>query len=269
MHFENVRKLKFARFTIVKLYKCLPSYLRVLGVNMGKKAVRIRDEKDFEEKKRLEEERKKQKEKPKPAKKIAVARGIVRILETDMDGTKKLSAALLRIRGIGHGLASAVPQVAGMDGSALVGNLSEQQIEHLEEVIKNIYKHVPSHMVNRRRDITTGEDRHVVESELALARKTDIDFMKKIRSYKGVRHELGLPVRGQRTRSSFRTGMIVGVARKAAKEAAKKAEPAGAAPAAGAPGAVAPAAPGAKAAPGVAKAAQPAEKKEEKKEEKK
>ncbi len=230
-------------------------------LSVGKKAVRIRDEREIEAKKKLEEEKKKQKEKPKPAKKIAVARGIVRILETDMDGTKKLSAALLRIKGIGHGLASAVPQVAGMDGDALVGNLSEQQIEHLEEVIKNIYKHVPSHMVNRRRDMATGEDRHVVESELALARKTDIDFMKKIRSYKGIRHELGLPVRGQRTRSSFRTGMIVGVARKAAKEAAKKeAVPAGAAPAAAAK-------PGEKAAP-VQQAAQPVGK-EEKKEEKK
>lgn len=227
---------------------------------MGKKTVRIRDEKEFEEKKRIEEERKKLKEVKKPLKKLAVARGIVRICETDLDGTKKLSSALLRIKGIGHAIAAAVPTVAGIDGNFLVGNLTEQQVEHIEDVIKNIFKYVPSHMLNRRRDIATGEDRHFVESDLTLTRKFDIDFMKKIRCYKGVRHELGLPVRGQRTRSSFRTGIIVGVARKAAKELVREKKEKPAEKAAAPKEAAKPAAP---ATP--ASAAKPTEKKEEKK----
>src|SRR2546422_6033274 len=45
--------------------------------------------------------------------------------------------------------------------------------------------------------------------------------MKMIRSYKGVRHETGQKVRGQRTRSNGRTGLTVGVTKKAALEAAK------------------------------------------------
>jgi hypothetical protein len=44
-----------------------------------------------------------------------------------------------------------------------------------------------------------------------------------MRAYKGVRHELGQPVRGQRTRSSFRTQKTVGVARKKVVAAAKAA----------------------------------------------
>ena len=41
--------------------------------------------------------------------------------------------------------------------------------------------------------------------------------MKKIKSYKGMRHAYGLPVRGQRTRGNFRKGVTVGVMKKAAK----------------------------------------------------
>ncbi|HDD46536.1 MAG TPA: 30S ribosomal protein S13, partial [Candidatus Aenigmarchaeota archaeon] len=47
--------------------------------------------------------------------------------------------------------------------------------------------------------------------------KLDINFMKKIKTYKGIRHALGLPVRGQRTRSSFRKGRTIGVKRKEKK----------------------------------------------------
>ena len=54
----------------------------------------------------------------------------------------------------------------------------------------------------------------MTSSELTFAVKSDIDSMKKMRCYKGIRHELGQPVRGQRTRSSFRTGGIVGVVKK-------------------------------------------------------
>lgn len=60
--------------------------------------------------------------------------------------------------------------------------------------------------------------------------------MKMVRSYRGVRHERGQKVRGQRTRSNGRTGMAAGVIKKTAREAAaasgKEAPSGGAAPAA-------------------------------------
>jgi small subunit ribosomal protein S13 len=53
--------------------------------------------------------------------------------------------------------------------------------------------------------------------------REDIDLMKRIKSYKGVRHEFGYKVRGQRTRSTGRKGAVVGVARKKiAKEKERK-----------------------------------------------
>ena len=69
-------------------------------------------------------------------------------------------------------------------------------------------------MLNRRKDPVTGEDMHLSESDLTMGVRQDIEFLKKIRAYRGIRHELGLPVRGQRTRSSFRKGRTVGVQRK-------------------------------------------------------
>jgi small subunit ribosomal protein S13 len=51
-----------------------------------------------------------------------------------------------------------------------------------------------------------------------MALREDLNRLRKTRSYRGIRHELGLPVRGQRTKSSFRTGRTIGVSRKKAKE---------------------------------------------------
>jgi hypothetical protein len=95
--------------------------------------------------------------------------------------------------------------------------------------MKNPLKYgIPRYMLNRRIDPVTGEDMHLISSQLRFIVKSDIDAMRKMRSYKGIRHELGLPVRGQRTRTSFRGGRAVGVAkkkeeRKAARKEAPKA----------------------------------------------
>jgi small subunit ribosomal protein S13 len=85
-----------------------------------------------------------------------------------------------------------------------------------------------------------GESPHYIGPDLDTRRRDDINQMKMIRSYRGVRHERGQKVRGQRTRSNGRTGMAAGVLKKAAKEAAAaagKEEAAPAAPAAAAPAA--------------------------------
>ena len=253
---------------------------------MGKNVSKVKDESRLEEKKRVEQERKEHSAKREAQKKqIEGVRGIVRVCETNVDGTRKIKQALLKVKGVGYALANATPKMSGF-GNVRIGSLTDEQLENLEDVIKNPVKYgFPAHMVNRVRETFTGESHHLVESELTLAVKTDIDFMKKIRCYKGVRHEIGQPVRGQRTRSSFRTGMQVGVTRRGAAAPAKAAEGApapagkGVAPAAGAKpavggtkpaaGAVAGKAPatGAKPAAGapIAKSAAAPAKKEEKK----
>jgi len=168
------------------------------------------------------EKRKGKKEKEKPEKKperkrkvIEGIRGIVRVAESDIRGEIKIGVALLKVKGIGKSLSRGIAIAAGLDTEAMIGSLNDEQLKKLEEVIKDPIKYgVPFHMVNRRRDPATGEDRHLVSSDLRFTNKGDIDFMRKIRVYKGIRHELGLPVRGQKTRSSFRKGKRVGVMKK-------------------------------------------------------
>ena len=84
-------------------------------------------------------------------------------------------------------------------------------------------------MVNRPMDWESGLDFHAYGSEWEIRVRDDVNRMKMIRSYKGVRHETGQKVRGQRTRSNGRTGLTVGVTKKAAlaAQAAAKAEEGG------------------------------------------
>ena len=60
-------------------------------------------------------------------------------------------------------------------------------------------------MKNRRLDIETGKTSHLYGADLEITKEFDIKRLKKIKSYKGIRHSFRLPVRGQRTKSHFRT----------------------------------------------------------------
>jgi len=174
-----------------------------------------------DEKEDFKKEKPKEKKPEKKRKTIEGVRGIVRVSEIDLDGNKKLRNALLGVKGIGKSLSKGIVIASGLDAEALLGSLTEEQIKKLEEVIRDPGKYgIPYHMLNRRFDPSTGQHMHLVSSKLSFAIRSDIDFMKKIKCYKGVRHELGLPVRGQRTRTSFRKGGIVGVAKIRLKQGA-------------------------------------------------
>ncbi|RLJ00136.1 MAG: 30S ribosomal protein S13 [Candidatus Aenigmatarchaeota archaeon] len=142
---------------------------------------------------------------------------IVRIGETNIDGNKGIARGIMSIKGVSFMFANAVSKVSGFENKK-IGELSEDELKRLEDIILNPTKYgIPSWLLNRRRDMSTGEDKHLTASQLQLTTKLDINFMKKIKTYKGIRHALGLPVRGQRTRSSFRKGRTIGVKRKEKK----------------------------------------------------
>lgn len=140
---------------------------------------------------------------------------IVRIKRMDLHGESRVFHALSKIKGIGSNMAKAIASVAGMGGNRRIKDLSEGDIKKLEEIIDDPAKHgVPVRMVNRRRDYDSGKDKHVSGSDLTMSVRDDINRLKRIRAYRGIRHEYGLPVRGQRTKSSFRKGAGMGVSRK-------------------------------------------------------
>ncbi len=148
---------------------------------------------------------------------------IVRVLNTDLDGYKKVPYALAGIEGVGINLGYAVARSLGIDPELRLGQLSEQQIGQIEDCVKNPAKYgIPSWMLNRRNDIATGKDLHLVGPDLDLAIREDIQREMRIRSWRGVRHSFGLKVRGQRTRTTGRKGGPIGVVRRAMEAAAKE-----------------------------------------------
>ncbi len=151
-------------------------------------------------------------------------RKIVRILSTDIDGVLPLERALRKIKGISFMFARSTCIAMNIDGKKKVGMMGEQEIRAVEEFIRN--PKLPAWMLNRRKDPESGLDGHLTMSALDLRRREDINTMKRIRSYKGIRHESGQPVRGQRTRSTFRTQKSVGVMKKKAMPAKSPTKPA-------------------------------------------
>ncbi len=159
-------------------------------------------------------------------------RGVVRIVGKDIDGHYYLSESLRRVKGIGHALSSAliiaIQRELSISPKTLVGDLTEAQLDAVEEVIKSPGSHgVPSFMLNRQKDFETGENKHLLGTDLIFQQKQDIQREKDTRSWVGWRHSLGQKVRGQHTRTTGRTGMTMGVMRKTIAQqqvAAKQAE---------------------------------------------
>lgn len=105
-----------------------------------------------------------------------------------------------------------------------LGTISDSQLKELERaLLDGSSLKVPQWALNRRRDPETGETKQLVGSDLDFALKTDTDREKVVQSWRGVRHGLGLKVRGQRTRTTGRKGRTVGV-RKSALQAAAAAK---------------------------------------------
>ena len=138
-----------------------------------------------------------------------------RQLRTQVDGNAKVEYGLTQVRGVGRRFAQAIVRVAKINPNLRIGALPEKDLARIEEIILNPVKNgVPNWMVNRKKDLRTGDDLHIIGNRLDISLKRDIDRMKKIKSYKGVRHHLKLKVRGQRTRSTGRHGLVVGVMRR-------------------------------------------------------
>ena len=149
---------------------------------------------------------------------------IIRIAGTDLEGTLLLVHALSKINGVGMTLANAITRKADINPNQRVGYLTETDKTKLEDIINNPTKHgIPTYMLNRQKDIDTGENKHLIGADLTLQIKTDIDGMKNQKSWRGFRHAYGLRVRGQHTRTTGRKGKAVGVKKKELLKARREA----------------------------------------------
>ena len=127
---------------------------------------------------------------------------IVRILSKDIEGSVKIYPGLTRIKGISWSFSNAVCNILKINKNKKVGSLTKEDIDKISEFVKN--PKLPSFLMNRRFDFSEGKDKHLNGFDLELQKEFDIKRLKKIKSYRGLRHMSNLPLRGQRTKSNFR-----------------------------------------------------------------
>jgi len=109
---------------------------------------------------------------------------MARIAGVDLPTKKRLEVALTYIYGIGLPRSQKILDVTKIDPTKRVHELTENEVAELRKEIENNY---------------------LIEGELRRKTKADIDRLKTIKSYRGTRHILGLPVRGQKTKCNARS----------------------------------------------------------------
>ena len=139
---------------------------------------------------------------------------IVRIANSDIDGQKRTVIGLQSIKGVGKRVADIIAKRANIDPSVKIGSLSDEKVAELEKLVTTYVEYAPEWAINRQNDYETGNDMHLLGNDLDLIQKDDVNRMKMIRCYRGIRHETRHKVRGQRTRSNGRRGLTMGVSKK-------------------------------------------------------
>lgn len=107
-----------------------------------------------------------------------------RILGVDIPGEKRSEIALRYIHGIGPTLAQEICVKAKVDGRKRARELTDDELARIAGLLDNDY---------------------MVEGQLRRAVQQNINRLKDIACYRGLRHRRGLPARGQRTRTNART----------------------------------------------------------------
>jgi small subunit ribosomal protein S13 len=149
-------------------------------------------------------------------------RYIVRIANKDLDGAISIERAVRSIKGISQRTARIIAlnfqKESGIALDTPLGEIPENMDKKLEDIVLNLNKIAPSWSLNRQRDPETGENSHLIMADLDFAKRKDIQKLGAMKSFRGLRLSWGLPVRGQRTKSSFRKGGVVGVTKKEARK---------------------------------------------------
>ena len=107
-----------------------------------------------------------------------------RISGVDIPSEKQIKVSLTYIFGIGHPLAAEILKKAGVNGDARTKELSDEEIGRISSIIEAGYP---------------------TEGHLKRTITQNINRLKEINCYRGLRHRKSLPVRGQRTKTNART----------------------------------------------------------------
>eukprot|EP00918_Siedleckia_nematoides_P077218 GHVU01168858.1.p1 GENE.GHVU01168858.1~~GHVU01168858.1.p1 ORF type:complete len:156 (-),score=24.90 GHVU01168858.1:1269-1736(-) len=140
---------------------------------------------------------------------------ILRLMNSNVDGTQKVWVGLRKIKGVGRRFSVLVCKKADIDLARRAGQLTEEEQAKVVQIITQPTRFkIPNWMLNRQRDYKDGTHKHVASNGLDSMLRDDLDRLKKMRSHRGLRHHWGLRVRGQHTRTTGRGGRAVGVSGK-------------------------------------------------------
>ena len=118
------------------------------------------------------------------------------------------------MKGVGARTAMAICEIAGVDKEKLGGHLNDEELQKIRDAIESYPTEVPLWMLNRQRDIETGDELHLFSMDVSMTQDDDIARLRATKAYRGLRHAARKRVRGQRTRSNGRSGLTLGVQRK-------------------------------------------------------
>merc|ERR1712151_616783 len=140
---------------------------------------------------------------------------ILRMQNTNVDGKHKVMFALRVIKGIGRRFSNLVCKIAQIDLLRRAGELTEAEQNKISDILlKPLDYGIPKWFLNRQRCIKDGTWSQLVSNNVDTRLREDLERMKKMRNHRGLRHYWGIKVRGQRTKSSGRTGKTLGVTKK-------------------------------------------------------
>ncbi len=125
---------------------------------------------------------------------------MARIVGVELPKQKRVEIALTYIYGIGRYRSHEILKNTGIDLNKKTDNLTDEEVSKITDFIQKSYK---------------------IEGELRRDLQQNVRHLIEIGSYRGIRHKLGLPVRGQRTKTNARTrkGPKSGIGAKRKKEA--------------------------------------------------
>ncbi|KAL0225570.1 hypothetical protein P9112_012894 [Eukaryota sp. TZLM1-RC] len=140
---------------------------------------------------------------------------ILRVLNTNVDGRRKVVAAITAIKGVGRRFATLACKQADIDVTKRAGELTNDEIDRIVAVIQHPQDHkIPVWFLNRKKDPVDGTNSQLYSNLVDSKYREDLERLKKIRAHRGLRHFWQLRVRGQHTKTTGRRGRTVGVSKK-------------------------------------------------------
>jgi len=140
---------------------------------------------------------------------------ILRLLNTNVDGKRKVQYALTEIKGVGRRYSNIVCKKADVDLKKRAGDLNSDELERIVNIMQNPTQFkIPLWFLNRQKDIVDGKYSQILSNNVDSKLRDDLERLKKIRCHRGLRHYWGVRVRGQHTKTTGRRGKTVGVSKK-------------------------------------------------------